>query len=242
MPKTDVKTSQTVIEPAYLRGLYGFLYSGTHLAKFLDDDRIQTLLTFGFETKLIDDMLEDIGTNSSVLQIGCTFGSQMQKTAEKIGKYGSYVVADVSKTQLKEAKTKLINQKIEFKLHDARKPFNAKYDTVICFMLLHELPETSRSKIINNALDAVKTGGKVLFIDAHEPLRLNVLRYILKPFNRLFFPFTEKLWTTPIKDYARKSAHFIWYQKTYGMEMFQKVTAVRKVSDEKKPTTKPSFY
>ncbi|MBR2299566.1 MAG: rhodoquinone biosynthesis methyltransferase RquA [Alphaproteobacteria bacterium] len=237
-----VKNSKIVKEPLYLKELYGFLYHNPKLEKFMDDDRIQALLSFGFKGKLIDDMLEDVGTNSSVLQIGCTFGSQMQKTADKIGRYGSYVIVDVSNEQLERARGQLIDKKIDFERHDARKPFNGKYDTVICFMLLHELPETSREKVINNALAAVKNGGRAIFIDYHQPSDFNVLRFILKPFNRLFFPFVEKLWKNPIKNYARKSNHFSWYKKSYGAQMFQKVTAVRRVSDGKKPETKPSFY
>lgn len=237
-----VKVSKIVKEPLYLKQLYGFLYHRPKLARFLDDDRIQALISLGFKKKLVDEMLEDVGTNSSVLQIGCTFGTQMQKTADKIGRYGTYVVTDVSNEQLERCREQLIDKKIDFELHDARKPFNGKYDTVICFMLLHELPETSREKVINNALDATKDGGRVLFIDYNKPSDWNLLRFFLKPFNRLVFPFTEKLWETPIKNYAAKSTHFSWYKKTYGAHMFQKVTAVRRISDYKKPETKPSFY
>jgi len=237
-----INNSKIVKEPLYVEELYSFLYHNKKLEKFLDDDRIQTLLTFGYNQKIIDDMLEDVGTNSSVLQIGCTFGSQIKKTAEKIGVYGSYTVVDASKDQLARSREHLIDQKVNFELYDARKPFSKKYDTVICFMLLHELPQNSREKLINNALDAVRDGGRALFIDYHQPSSWNVLRFILKPFNRLFFPFVEKFLETPIKNCARKSTHFAWYKKTYGAKMFQKVIAVRRISDEKRPDTKPSFY
>ncbi|HCU58520.1 MAG TPA: hypothetical protein DIC64_00895 [Alphaproteobacteria bacterium] len=237
-----VKNSKVVKEPLYLSELYGFLYHNHNLEKLMDDDRVQAMLTFGFNNKLINEMLEEIGTNSSVLQVGCTFGSQMQKTADKIGRYGTYVITDVSNKQLERAREQLIDKKIDFELHDARKPFNGKYDSVICFMLLHELPEVSREKVINNVLDAVKNGGRALFIDYNKPSNWNILRFLLKPFNRLFFPFVEKLWENPIKNYARKNTHFSWYKKTYGAKMFQMVMAVRRVSDEKKPDVKPSFY
>ena len=237
-----VKNSKIVKEPLYLSELYGFLYHNHNLEKLMDDDRVQAMLTFGFNNKLINEMLEEIGTNSSVLQVGCTFGSQMQKTADKIGRYGTYVITDVSNEQLERAREQLIDKKIDFELHDARKPFNGKYDSVICFMLLHELPEVSREKVINNVLDAVKNGGRALFIDYNKPSNWNILRFLLKPFNRLFFPFVEKLCENPIKNYARKNTHFSWYKKTYGAKMFQMVMAVRRVSDEKKPDVKPSFY
>ena len=237
-----VKNAKIVKEPLYLSMLYPLMYHNKRVYRFLDDDRIQAVLSLGFKKKIVDDMLEDINTNSSVLQIGCTFGSQMQKTADKIGRYGSYVITDVSGEQLDRAREQLIDKKIDFEMHDARKPFSKKYDAVICFMLLHELPEVSRRKVINNALDAVKQGGKVIFADYNKPSEWNVLRFVLKPFNRLYFPFIEKLWENPIKNYAGKDDHFSWDKKVYAGRMFQKVVAVREVSDEKKPETKPSFY
>lgn len=237
-----IKNSKIVKEPLYLSELYGFMYHGGKLGRLMDDDRIQALVTCGFKNKLIEEVLSDIQTNSSVLQIGCTFGSQMQRTADKIGRYGSYVVIDVMPEQLERARGQLIDKKIDFELHDARKPLSKKYDVVICFMLLHELPENSRHKVINNALDAVKKGGKAIFVDYNKPSEWNILRFPLKPFNRLFFPFIEKLWETPIKNYALHNEHFVWEKKTYGARMFQKVVAIRQISDEKKPESKPSFY
>lgn len=237
-----VKNAKIVKEPLYLSSLYPLIYHKQKFYRFLDDERIQNLLFLGFRKKIIADMLEHIKTNSSVLQIGATFGDQMQKTAEKIGRYGTYVITDVLPEQLNRAKGQLIDKKIDFEIHDARKPFSGKYDTVICFMLLHELPEASRKKVINNALDAVPNGGQVIFIDYNKPSEWNILRFFLKPFNRLFFPFVEKLWETPIKSYAHKNTHFLWDKKVYAGRMFQKIIAVRQISDEKKPETKPSFY
>jgi len=242
MKANVIKNSKIVKEPLYLKELYGFMYHRGKLCRFLDDDRVQAAISCGFRKKLVDELLAEIQTNSSVLQIGCTFGTQMQKTADKIGRYGSYVVTDVLQEQLDRSREQLIDKKIDFEVHDARKPFSQKYDTVICFMLLHELPEISRQKVINNALDAVKQGGKAVFIDYNKPSDWNLMRFLIKPFNRLFFPFIEKLWNNPIKNYATKNAHFIWEKKTYGARMFQKVVAIRQVADEKKPEIKPSFY
>ena len=211
MNTISTQNAKTIKEPAYIDALYASIYKNKKNFRLLDDQRIQSILTCGMYKTMLEDVLEDIGTNSSVLQIGCTFGN-------------------------------LIGKKVDFKLHDARKPFDSSYDTVICWMLLHELPEISRQKVINNALNAVKDGGKAIFIDYNRPSDFNLLRFILKPFNRLFFPFVESLWKTPIKNYAQKQTHFSWYKKTFGAKMYQKVVAVRRVSDAAKPETKQSFY
>lgn len=241
MPKTKIDVSSNKI-PAYLQELYGFLYQSHPWHSILDDDRTQALLTLGSNAAIVQNILEDIGTNSSVLQIGCTFGSQMLDTAKQIGPYGSYMIADILPSELKNAKKKLTGQKVEFKCVDARLPFEKKYDTVICFMLLHELPEHSKQKVINNALDAVGENGKAIFVDYHKPSKWNLWRFVLKPFNRLFFPFAEKLWFKDIRFYAGKESHFAWYKKTYKGKMYQKVVAIRKISDYKKPDARSSFY
>jgi len=242
MKTISVKNAKITKEPAYIDVLYPLIYKNIKMARFLDDNRIQNILTFGFYKQMLEDMLEDIGTNSTVLQMGCTFGPQMEKTADKIGRYGTYVLTDILKSELNRAKEKLIDKKIDFEIHDVRKPLSRKYDTVLCIMLLHELPEISRQKVINNALDAVKEGGKAIFIDYNRPSDLNLLRFLLKPFNRLFFPFTESLWKKTIKSYAKKEAYFSWYKKTYAAGMYQKVVAVRHTSEPQKQVTKPSFY
>ena len=241
MPKTKNLPMQNNI-PAYLKELYGFLYKPHSWRALFEDDRTQSILTFGAQNAIIEDILEDIGTNSRVLQIGATFGSQMRKTAEQIGSYGEYVLVDILPSELKTAQKKLAGQKVTFQCSDGRIPFEEKYDTVICFMLLHELPEKSKQKIINNVLDAVSDNGKAIFVDYHQPSKWNILRFIIKPFNRLFFPFAEKLWFKDIRLYASKESHFTWYKKTYFGKMYQKVVAVRKISDYKKPNVRSSFY
>lgn len=241
MPKTKIQTTPAKI-PAYLQELYSHLYRLKSWRTILEDDRTRTLLTFGCYNTIIEELLEEIGTNSSVLQIGCTFGSQMLKTAKQIGPYGSYVIADILPSEIEYAKKKLAGQNVVFKCVDARMPFEEKYDTVICFMLLHELPERSKQKVINNALDAVGEHGKAIFIDYRKPSKWNFLRFLIKPFNRLYFPFAEKLWFKDIRLYATHESHFAWYQKTYGKKMYQKVIASRKISDHKKPDIRSSFY
>lgn len=242
MKTIAVKNSKISKEPSYISELYPLLYKKNKTARLLDDNRVQSLLTLGCYQKILEDILEDVGTNSSVLQVGCTFGNQIEKTADKIGRYGKYVIVDVIKDEIERVRQKMLDKKIDFEVHDARIPFSGKYDTVLCLMLLHELPEISREKVINNILDAVKSGGRAIFVDYHKPNDWNLIRFVLKPFNRLFFPFTEGLWKKAIKNYAQKHTHFSWYKKTYRSGMYQKIVAVRHTSDEKKPETKPSFY
>ena len=103
-----------------------------------------------------------------------------------------------------------------------------KYDCVICFMLLQELPPVTKSKVINNALNLVKDGGNVIFIDHHSPYWWNPLRYFIRMYNRLYNPFVEKLWDRGIETFAKNKFDYIWRKSTYFGGIYQKVVATKK--------------
>ncbi len=237
-----VKNSKVVKTPAYVREIYGKIYENEKLCRYLDDERIVSLMSFGFQKRMVEDVVKEISTNSKVLQIGCTFGRQIEAVAEKIGAYGRYVVVDVCPSQLERCRSKAIYQTIDFQSHDGSKPFSEKYDTVICYMLLHELPPVTKQKLINNALNSVDEGGKVIFVDYHQPSKWNLLRFLIKPFNRLYQPFAESMWKYGIDSYATHKEHFSWRKKTYAGKMYQKTVAVRQVPAYVQTETKPSFY
>lgn len=237
-----VKNSKVVKIPAYVREIYGKIYDSEKISRFLDDDRIVSFLTLGQQSKMVDDLVKEISTNSSVLQMGCTFGYQIEAVSEKIGAYGRYVIADVNAKQLARCRSKTIYQKINFQSQDVSKAFSEKFDVVICYMLLHELPPVTRAKVINNALNCVDEGGKVVFIDYNKPSKWNILRYLIKPFNRLYQPFAESLWKNSIDTYAKHKEHFSWRKKTYLGKMYQKTVAIRQIPSYERPVTKTSFY
>ncbi|MBQ8869890.1 MAG: rhodoquinone biosynthesis methyltransferase RquA [Alphaproteobacteria bacterium] len=237
-----VKASKVVKTPTYVKEIYGNVYENEKLSRFLDDERIVSFLTCFQQHKLVNDVIKEISTNSSVLQMGCTFGRQIEATAEKVGAYGRYVVADVTPMQIERCKSKTVYQKINFIFQDVSKAFSEKFDTVICYMLLHELPPITKAKVINNALNSVEEGGKVIFIDYHKPSKWNLLRFLIKPFNRLYQPFAESMWEQNIENYAKEKSHFTWRKKTYFGKMYQKVVAVRQIPEYEKHPIKQSFY
>jgi len=237
-----VKSSKVVKTPAYVREIYGKIYENEKISRFLDDERIVTMMTFGQQNKLVNDLVKEISTNSKVLQMGCTFGRQIEAVAEKIGAYGKYVIVDVCQKQLERCRSKAIYQKIDFQSHDASKAFSEKYDTVICYMLLHELPPVTKAKVINNALNCIEEGGKVIFVDYHNPAKWNLLRFFIKPFNRLYQPFAENMWKKNIESYVKHKEYFSWRKKTYFGKLYQKTVAVRQIPNYEKPATKSSFY
>ena len=225
-----VKTSKVVKTPAYVQHIYGKLYENETVSRFFDDERIVSLVTCFQQYKMIDDVVKEISTNSSVLQLGCTFGRQIEATAEKVGAYGKYVIADVTPIQVERCKSKTIYQKINFLSHDVSKAFSEKFDTVICYMLLHELPLPAKSKLINQALSGLTPGGKAIFIDYNNMAWWHPLKWFVKMYNRLYQPFAERMWQTEIKDYVTDRQQFEWRKTTYFGKMYQKVVVTKKSS------------
>ena len=94
-------------------------------------------------------------------------------------------------------------------------------------MLLHELPPITRQKVITNILKALPVGGKAVFVDYHLPSSLNPLKYFIRAFNRLYQPFAEALWKTPIREMATDKENYTWSKQTYFGGTYQKVVATR---------------
>lgn len=216
--------------PIYVKAIYGKIYQNAQVSKFFDSAKLLKFLTLGNSAKLCEATLKEIKQNQKVLQIGVTFGDQIEQVAERVGHYGKYDLIDVSELQLNRAeeKYKYLYSQMRFMLHDGTEPLNDKYDIVLCYMLLHELPILTKIKLVNNVLNSVNETGKVVFVDYYNPIKWHPLRYIVRMFNRLYQPFAEKLWDREIHTFADKKSNFFWRKKTYFGNMYQKVVASKK--------------
>ena len=219
--------------PPYSGIVYGNIYSDVDKTNSLDNKFICNLRTFFQYDRLVNAALHGIKINQSVLQLGLVLGNQIDQTAQRIGAYGQYDILDVNGLQVSRNKEKYghIYPAMNIFQQDASKiEIEEQYDTVLCFLLLQELPPVTKSKVINNALKAVKPGGSVVFIDYHAPLFWHPLRYLVRMYNRLKNPFAEKLWDRSIESYAIHRTNFTWRKSTYFGRMFQRLVATKKVS------------
>ena len=197
--------------PKYLTAIYGRIYENLKVSSFLDNPRLLKIFTLGNSSRLIDAALKEIKQSQKVLQIGATFGDQIEQTADRA-----------------EEKYKYLYSNMRFLRHDGREPLSEKYDVVLVYMLLHELPILSKIQVVNNALSCANENGRVVFIDYHNPGKWHPLRYFVRMFNRLYQPFAEKLWDREIYTLADKKNSFFWRKKTYFGDMYQKAVASRK--------------
>lgn len=215
--------------PPYMQSLYNKIYSNSFWSGIMDDSRIANIVTLGADKKLTADVVKEIARNAHVLQIGLTFGDEIEQVYRKICKQGKFDIFDISELQLSRATQKFGHYNINLIKKDATESWQEKYDVIICYNLLSEIPAQSRNKIMTNALNSLSNGGKALFIDCCKPEKYNLLRFPLKLFNLLYKPFSLDLWNKPIENMTDVKNNFRWHHTYYYGKMFQKVIAIRKI-------------
>lgn len=229
---TEKENPKTKGQPLYLKDIYGWLYNNKKISEFMDKPWVSKVLSLGNNEKLIQSALREISVNDTVLQLGATFGTQIDRTLKKIGHYGRYDILDICDTQIERCEKKYgHHRQVNIIKRNANEDIVRKdYDVILCFMLLHEVPTVQKGKIINAALNNVKDGGKVVFIDYHNPVKYHPLRYLVRMFNRLYQPFAEKLWDREIYSFVENKSGFMWRRVLYFGEMYQKIVADKKIN------------
>lgn len=215
-------------QPEYINKIFP-VYNDIKKSNFRDKNFVVNALSLGYRKKLIFSVLREIEQSQSVLQIGATFGKQIEDVASKVGYYGIYHLVDINKTQLERCKKKYknINQNMNFSNQSGLVKITDKYDKTISFFLLSELPHITRKKMVNNLLDSVKEGGKVIFVEYHRPKNFFFRKFFLF-FSRLYNPFIEELWDQDILKLADNSSDFMWHKSLMFGGLYQKTIATRK--------------
>ena len=228
--ETPPQTQKNIRVPLYQRLFYSKLYNSYNWSALLDKNWLLNLITFGMNKKLTQACCSEIEMHSKVLQLGGTFGNQLAELADSVGYYGRLDVVDINRTQLSrmEGKYETLYPQMHFIRGNAEDKIDEEYDTVVCYMLLHELPIASKTKVVENALHSIGDNGKVVFIDYSQPNYWHPLRYIVRMFNRLYQPFAEKLWDRSIDTFAKDNLDYIWHRTCYFGGMYQKVVAVKR--------------
>lgn len=224
---------QKISLPPYIDFIYGDLYKDINKCMSRDNTILCKLKTFFQYKTLVNAAVNEVKRNQSVLQLGITFGNQIDEVAMAVGAYGQYDIVDINPIQVSRVTEKYwkVYQGLKIFRQDAASlKLNNQYDAVICFFLLSEVPSATKNKIITNALKMVKPGGKVVFVDWHKPFFWHPLRYLVRMYNRLYHPFVERLWDRDIDTYVSPEirAQFIWHKSTYFGRMYQKTVATRK--------------
>ncbi len=219
-------------KPLYYQRYYAKIYENNYISGFLSLYPIWQLLSGFQKNKINNSILKEVNKEDKVLVLGISFDNLIERLCQKAKKID---VIDISYNQIdkNQEKYEYLYKNINFIYMDATAPINEKYDVVISNNILHEVPNITKSKIVDNALKSTKIKGKTIFVDYHQPSKYFVLKYFIRMFNRLYQPFAEKMWDKTIVTYAKEKLKYSWRKKTFCFGCFQKVVAQKKSAPTK---------
>ena len=220
-------TSQSVAVPAYLSEVYTWAYLAPANVEMLDRSIVVDVLLFGNARRLMRGAIAEIEPGQKVLMAAHVYGDFVNRLADRVGPDGTLDIIDVAPIQVEHAQRKVGHlAHVTVRQADAAMPGGGPYDVVVCFFLLHEVPDGKKRAIMDALLDQLAPGGKAVFVDYHDPHKLHPIRYLLQVVNRLLEPFALALWDHELSAFKSKPDRFSWEKKTYFGGVYQK-TIVR---------------
>jgi len=228
-PISGDRNPTSVSIPSYLSDTYTWAYLRPASVWFLDRSPVVSAILWGNYRRLLRAVLAELHPGQRVYQPACVYGDFSRQIAEALGPLGHLDVADIVPLQVENCRRKLSaygNASVQ--LWNAAKKRRGTYDVVCCFFLLHEMPEPYKRRAVNALLEAVRPGGKVVFVDYHRPHWAHPLKWIMNLVYYGLEPFAKDLWFNEIASYGNRSGEFTWTKQTYFGGLYQKVVAERR--------------
>ena len=193
--------------PGYLEQLYWWAYVRPNAVRVFDRKWLINAILFGNYGRLRDAALNELGETiqGKTLQIACVYGDLTARLRERMTPAAQLDVVDILPVQLENLRIKLpTDGRVALLRGDASAlaSADARYDQVLLFFLLHEMPEDVRRATLGEAMRVLKPGGKLVIVDYHRPVRLHPLRPLMNQVFRHLEPYASDLWDHEI-------AHFI---------------------------------
>ncbi|MFQ5774249.1 MAG: rhodoquinone biosynthesis methyltransferase RquA [Kiloniellaceae bacterium] len=211
-----------------MKRVYAWAYLHPAALAVFDRPVAVSAILWGNHGRLLRATLAELRPGQRVLQPACVYGDLSTKIAAFLGPEGRLRVCDVAPIQVANCRRKLAPfPQATVELHDAAQPRAETYDAVCCFFLLHEMPGSYKRRAVDALLQAVRPGGKAVFVDYHKPHWAHPLKGVMSLVFDTLEPFAKDLWVHEIADYAGAAAHFTWSKRTYFGGLYQKVVALR---------------
>ncbi len=226
---TFVPMAPTPVIPEYLKNTYHWAYIDPKTVFWLDRGLIVWAILWGNSGRLMRSAFNEVSPGGKVLQAAYVYGSFSPSLARHVGGEGELEVIDIVPLQVKNCRARLEDiAQAKVRLADAAEPGGGPYDGVVCYFLLHEMPQDKKTDVVNGLLGTVAPGGKAIFVDYHEPTRFHPLRGIMHLIWRKLEPFALDLLTTEIENLTDKKDEFTWTKETFFGGLYQKVVATRR--------------
>ena len=215
--------------PAYLRDVYSWAYLNPVSRAVFDQSFMVWSILWGNVGRLIRSVLDEIEPGQRVLQTACVYGNFSNQLADRVGPDGQLEVIDIAPIQVRFTRKKLGDQpQATVRQADAAIPTGRRYDVVVCFFLLHEVPPDYKRRIVDALLDSVEPGGRVVFVDYHRPVAWHPLKGPMSLVFKTLEPFAREIWDDDIAEYASAREDWCWQKRTFFGGLYQKVLVTRK--------------
>lgn len=229
VPFNETSNRAATSIPDYLQKTYYWSYINPRNVKWLDREAVVKTILWWQHNKLRTAAFSEIEKGSSVIQVATVYGNFCKDLARHIGDDGQLKLIDVAPIQVSNTQLKLAEFPLaEVCLADASTFKDKSYDVVLCYFLLHEIPDDYKRKVMSNLLKHLKPNGKLVIVDYHKPH----WAHPIKPITSIVFdtlePFAKTLWRQSIQDLTEKPELYDWQHTTYFGGLFQKVVVQHK--------------
>lgn len=215
--------------PEYLERVYWWAYLRPASLAVFDHGAVVSAILWGQYRRLSKSALAEIPHGGRVLQLACVYGDLSERIARRLGPLGRLDIVDAAPIQVRHTRSKLSGFPwARARVADAAAPGGGHYNTVVCFFLLHELPDEHKRRVVDAALARLAPGGRAVFVDYARPARLHPLRPVMAAVFALLEPFAATMWNIPVRALASRAGDYDWSRTTDLGGLYQKVVAVRR--------------
>jgi SAM-dependent methyltransferase len=212
--------------PAYLIDTYSWAYLRPRSLHLLDRHLVVNGILWGNYHALVRAACRQFARGDSVLQAASVYGNFSSRLAVQVGAEGFLDIIDVAPLQVAHCRRKLAGHgNVRVRVADATTPGKVGYDAACCFFLLHEVPDAQKHQIVDTLLASVRPGGKVVFVDYHQPDRWHPLRPVMSAVFRWLEPYASGLVSRSIMEFADSPQDFNWRKETRFGGLYQMVVA-----------------
>ncbi|MFW5926514.1 MAG: rhodoquinone biosynthesis methyltransferase RquA [Wenzhouxiangella sp.] len=166
------KTGEDVEQlPDYLVRYYRWAYVWPFAVWFFDHQPIINAILFGNYRRIMNETLRLIDPDRAgrTLQVAAVYGELTPTLASRID---DLHLVDVASVQLRAARRKLdargLDATIERMDAEALKHADDSFDTVVVFLLLHEMPPEVRRNTLREAARVLRPGGRLVIAEYGE--------------------------------------------------------------------------
>ncbi len=214
--------------PDYLERYYWWAYLRPASLRVFDHPAVVSAILWGQYRGLCDAALGAVQPGKRVLQLACVYGDLTPRLRDRLGPKGRLEVVDVAPIQIDNLAAKLGHDpRVALWVADAAAPGTSRFDTVLCFFLLHELPDGHKRRVVDAALDRLAPGGRAVFVDYARPMRWHPLRPVMRAVFALLEPFAAAMWRRDIRSFSSTPERFSWREKRTFGGLYQIVVAER---------------